>query len=83
MLVSGVPVVNMTVQQVMAEDLHNADIQVQVEDFNKRLNRWLDDTNFVLPGNEDIDYYLKDDYTIDNKNRDPENGDADDKARSQ
>ena len=39
MLVSGVPVVNMTVQHVMAEDLHNADIQVQVEDFNKRLNR--------------------------------------------
>jgi hypothetical protein len=30
----------------------------------------------VLPGNEDIDYYPKDDYIIDNKDGDPENGDA-------
>ncbi len=78
MPVSGTPVVNTTVQHVTAEDLQNADIQAQVDDFNTRLQRRLDDTNFVLPGNEDIDYYPKDDYQIDIENGDPDNGDIDD-----
>ena len=75
MPVSGVPVVNTTVQHVTAEDLRNPDLQSRVDDFNTRLERRLDDTNFVLPGN-DIDYYYPtDQYGIDYENRDVENGD--------
>ena len=36
------------------------------------------DRNFVIPGNEDIDYYPRDEYQVDHENGDPENGDADD-----
>jgi hypothetical protein len=80
MPVSGVPVVNTTVQHVTSEDLRNVDIQAQVDDFNTRLHQRLEDTNFVLPGN-DIDYYPTDQYTIDLENGDPENGDADDEGQ--
>ena len=78
MPVSGVPIVNTTVQHVTAEDLRNIDIQARVDDFNTRLNSRLDDRNFVIPGNEDIDYYPRDDYQADRENGDPENGDVDD-----
>ena len=79
MPVSGVPVVNSSVQHVTAEDLRNPQIMERVEDFNTRLNTRLDDTNFILPG-EDIDYYHPEDtYEIpideNAENRDPENGD--------
>lgn len=77
MPVSGVPVVNMTAQHVTAEDLRNPDIKARVDDFDMRLDRWMDDTNFVLPGN-DIDYYYPtDQYAIDYENGDPQNGDLD------
>jgi hypothetical protein len=77
MPVSGKPIVNTTVQHVTAEDLRNADIAARVEDFNENLTRRLDDTNFVLPGN-DIDYYYPhDEYSIDYENGDPQNGDLD------
>ena len=76
MPVSGVPVVNTTVQHVTAEDLQNPDLQSRVNDFNMRLERRLDDTNFILPGN-DIDYYYPtDQYGIDYENGDVENGDV-------
>ena len=70
MPVSGVPIVNTTVQHVTAEDLRNPDIQSRVDDFSTRLDQRLDDSNFVLPGN-DIDYYYQtDQYTVDYENGD-------------
>jgi hypothetical protein len=57
MPVSGVPVVNSSVQHVMAEDLRNPDIMQRINDFNRRLETRLDDTSFVLPGG-DIDNFL-------------------------
>ena len=60
MPVSGIPVVNSSVQHVMAEDLRNTQIMEQVNDFNTRLNTHLDNTNFELLG-DDIDHYYPDD----------------------
>ena len=56
MPVSGVPIVNSLIQHVTSEDLQNPDIRSRVDDFHNKLNTRLDDTNFVLPG-DDIDYY--------------------------
>ena len=72
MPVSGVPVVNTTVQHVIADNLRNTDIQARVDDFNTRLTRRLDDTSFVLPGN-DIDYYPEDQHHVDTENGDTDN----------
>jgi hypothetical protein len=70
MPVSGVPIVNTTVQHVTAEDLRNPDIQSRVDDFTTRLDKRLNDSNFVLPGN-DIDYYYQtDQYAVDYENGD-------------
>ena len=44
MPVSGVPVVNSSVQHVTAEDLQNPEIMQQIDDFNRRLETQLDDT---------------------------------------
>ncbi len=64
------PIALTTVQHVMAEDLRNPDIQSRVDDFTTKLDKRLDDSNFVLPGN-DIDYYYQtDQYAVDYKNRD-------------
>ena len=80
MPVSGIPVVNTTVQHVTTEDLRNADIQARVDDFNTRLTRRLDDTDFVLPGN-DIDYYPEDQHQVDYENGDLNDGDADNETQ--
>ena len=54
--------------------MRNPNIQLRVDDFNMRLDRRLDDTNFVLPGN-DIDYYYpSDQYAVDNENGDEQEG---------
>ena len=53
---------------------HNS---TRVDDFNTQLTRQLDDTNFVLPGN-DIDYYPEDQHQEDTENGDPDDGDAGD-----
>lgn len=60
MSVSRVPVANSLVQHVMAEDQQNPQIMEQVNNFNTRLNTFLDKTNFLLPGN-DLDHYYPDD----------------------
>ena len=76
--VSGVPVVNSSVQHVMAEDLQNPEIMQRIDDFNRRLETRLDDTSFVLPGGDIDDFYPNDIYNIpvlgNAKNGDPENG---------
>jgi hypothetical protein len=78
MPVSGVPVVNSSVQHVTAEDLRNPEIMQQIDDLNRRLETQLDDTSFVLPGGDIDDFYPNDIYDMqvlgNAKNRDPENG---------
>ena len=74
MPVSGVPVVNSSVQHVTAEDLRNPQVIERVEDFNSRLNTRLDDTNFVLPGGDIDEYYPDDIYEVPIQ-QDAENGD--------
>lgn len=76
MPVSGTPVVNSTVQHVTAEDIRDPNIKVRIDDFNTKLADRLDDTNFVLPG-EDIDFwYPHDEYDIPIKqDAENENGD--------
>lgn len=56
MPVSSVPIVNMTIQHLAAEDIWNPDIESRVNDFDAQIEQRLNDTNFILPGN-DIDYY--------------------------
>ena len=79
MPVSGIPVVNSTVQHVTAEDMRDPDINARIEDFNTKLAERLDDTNFVL-GGEDIDHwYPHDVYEIPIKDdAENENGDTGD-----
>lgn len=77
MPVSGIPVVNTTVQHVTLEDLRNPEIKARVEEFNTKLDERLNDTNFVLPGNDLDHYYPRDSYEIDVV-EDAENGDFDD-----
>ena len=79
MPVSGIPVVNSTVQHVTAEDMRDPDINARIEDFNTKLAEHLDDTNFVL-GGEDIDHwYPHDVYEIPIKDdAENENGDTGD-----
>ena len=74
MPVSGIPVVNSSVQHVTTEDLRNTQIMERVNDFNARLNTRLDDTNFVLPGDDIDHYYPSDIYEIPIQ-EDAENGD--------
>ena len=64
MPVSGTPIVNTSVQHVTAEDLRNPQIIERVQDFNARLHVRLDDTNFVLPGDDLDHYYPTDIYEI-------------------
>jgi hypothetical protein len=64
MPVSGIPVVNSSVQHVTAEDLQNPEIMQQIDDFNRRLETRLDDTSFVLPGGDIDDFYPNDIYNI-------------------
>ena len=81
MPVSGKPVVNTTVQHVTSEDYQNPQIKLRIDDFNNKLHARLDDTDFVLPGN-DLDFnYPNDVYEIpiaqdaENGDRIDENGD--------
>lgn len=60
MPVSGIPIVNSTVQHVTAEDLRSTEIKERVDDFNRQVDERLDDTNFVLLG-KDIDYFYPND----------------------
>ncbi len=79
MPVSGVPVVNSSVQHVTAEDLRDPQIKERVEDFNHRLDVRLDDTNFVLANGDIDEYYPEDVYEVPiqdiAENGDPYNGD--------
>ena len=81
MPVSGVPVVNSSVQHVTADERRNPEITHRIEDFNTRLNTRLDDTNFALPGGDIDDFYPNDVYEIptqeDAQNGDPNGGDDD------
>jgi hypothetical protein len=63
MSVSGRPIVTTTVQHVTVEDYRNPDLKERIDDFNERFKHRLDDTNFILEGN-DIDYYQQDVYDI-------------------
>jgi hypothetical protein len=60
MPVSGRLIITTTVQHMTAEDYHNPDLKERIDDFNTSLVAGLDDTNFVLPGN-DIDHYYQHD----------------------
>ena len=65
MPVSGVPVVNSSVQHVTADERRNPEIMHRIEDFNTRLNARLDeDTNFARPGGDIDDFYPNDVYEI-------------------
>ena len=79
MPVSGVPVMNSSVQHVTADDLRNPEIMHRIEDFNTRLNTQLDDTNFALPGGDIDDFSPNNVYEIPTQegaqNRDPDDGD--------
>ncbi len=75
MPVSGVPIVNSSVQHVTAEDLRNPEVMQRVDDFNNRLHVRLDDTNFVLAGGDIDEYYPNDVYDIPIQG-DTKNGDA-------
>ncbi len=57
MPVSGVPLVNSSVQHVTAEDLRNPDIMQLINNVNRRIETQLDDTSFVLPGGDIDDFY--------------------------
>jgi hypothetical protein len=46
--VSGIPVANTTVQHVTLEEMHNPDIQVQIEAFDKALVVRLNNTNHTI-----------------------------------
>ena len=63
MPVSGIPIVTTTVQHVTADDYRDPDLNTRINEFNDQLCHRLDDTNFVLPGN-DVDYYPNDVYDI-------------------
>jgi hypothetical protein len=77
MPVSGVPVVNSSVQHVTTEDLRNPEIMQQIDDFNRRLETRLDNASFVLPGGDINNFYPNDIYDIpvlgNAENGDPEN----------
>ena len=75
MPVSGRPIVTTTVQHVTAEDYRNPDLKERIDDFNTSLVARLDDTNFILPGNDIDHYYQHDIYDIPLQ-RETNNGDA-------
>ena len=85
MPVSGIPVVNSTIQHITAEDLCNPDIKSRIDDFNTRLMTRLDDMNFVLPNRDIDDYYTMDIYEVPvqnvAQNRDHKNAHTDDDDR--
>ena len=60
MPVSDRPIVTTTVQHVTAEDYRNPDLKERIDDFNASLTGRLDDTNFILQGN-DVDHYYEND----------------------
>ncbi len=64
MPVSGTPIVTTTVQHVTSDDYHNPDLKHRIDKFNTQFSQRLDDTNFVLPGNDTDDYYPNDMYNI-------------------
>lgn len=64
MPVSGIPIVNTTVQHVTMEEMHEPKIKQRADEFEASLRQRLDNTNFILPGN-DIDHtYPLDIYEI-------------------
>jgi hypothetical protein len=75
MPVSGWPIVTTTVQHVTDEDYRNPDHKVRIDDFNMSLAARLDDTNFVLPGN-DLDHYYQHDIHDIPLQRETDNGNA-------
>ncbi len=74
MPISGTPIVTTTVQHVTLEDYRDPDLKERIEHFNTGFVTRLDDTNFILPGN-DIDFYPHDIYDIP-LHRETENGDS-------
>ncbi len=73
MPISGTPIVTTTVQHVTLEDYRDPDLKERIKHFNTELVNRLDDTNFILPGN-DIDFYPHNIYNIP-LHRETENGD--------
>ena len=56
MPVSGNPIAETTVQYVTRDDILDVDISAQITEFNQKLTKRLDDTNFVLmPGNQNFE----------------------------
>jgi hypothetical protein len=76
MPVSGIPIINTTVQHITGKDLRNPDIKNRVDEFNTPLSHRLDDSNFTLDGN-DINYFYPNDLYKVPQNGDPVQGDTD------
>ena len=45
---SSIPIANSTVQHVTTEDMQDPDISQRINQFTQRLNKRLDETNFIL-----------------------------------
>ncbi len=69
MPVSGIPVVDSTVQHVTAKDIRDTDIAQHVEQFTKCLNNSLDEMNFLLEDQQcPPDVYINYDDNKDHRN---------------
>lgn len=59
--VSGIPIASTAVQHVTADDMRDHDIRQRVEQFNQRLAKRLDDTNFEINADRNPDdVYIED-----------------------
>lgn len=56
--VSGTPISRTTVQHVTLEDMRNPEIKKQIDEFDRKLNERMDDTNFTNP--EATDFAIQD-----------------------
>ncbi len=63
MPLSGIPITT-TVQHVTSDDYRNPDLKHRINEFNTQLSQRLDNTIFVLPGNDINDYYPNNVYNI-------------------
>ena len=52
------PIADTTVQHVTDKDLRNLKLRKQIEEFNEKLPKQLDNINFVIQGTDDV--YLED-----------------------
>jgi hypothetical protein len=63
---SGEVVSKMLVEHVTHNDYLHADIKKQIEDFDKKLKGRLDDFNFILQGEDNVDLRFLEDIVDDN-----------------